>query len=295
MTSFVSVDLHARTTGPSLYRSILIKMYSSPLTCFPCGLSEKLICRSCPGWISTGSLVFLVVGNRYFIFLPELTHAVHVLLLSPLHILISDLQNLLISARFFLEPSCPKCSASTICFFSSWWTKVFPPKNRQPKRSLSSLNTGENSLGACSFWLLSIFNCSSFLCVNRGYVFKSTIYLSSEFFEFSYASAFFIFSSLSHDLLGYNVSSFLQNHKFSKQRYECYLLASAHHFCQYSTHVRALFKFSPCLCLPSVHWIQSIFHPSVLPVVSKNQFEVDWCYFVSPAVVHSSRHPHFSV
>ena len=118
LTSLVSVDLHIRTTGHLLYQSLLIRIYGFPVTSLVCSLAQKYIRISCPGLVKTGSLIFFIDGEWYFAFLPELLHAVPMLHLFLMSFLILDQQNVLLSASIFIEPGCPKSSASTICFFS---------------------------------------------------------------------------------------------------------------------------------------------------------------------------------
>ena len=79
MTSLALVDLHIRTTGRSLYRSIPIRLYGSPPKRFLCDLPEKLVHVSCPSLVKTDRLIFFVIGNCYFNFLLELIQAVYVL------------------------------------------------------------------------------------------------------------------------------------------------------------------------------------------------------------------------
>ena len=59
MTSFVSVDLHIRTTGHSLYRSIRVRMYGSPVRYLSSNSPEKSICIFCSGSANPGNLIFL--------------------------------------------------------------------------------------------------------------------------------------------------------------------------------------------------------------------------------------------
>ena len=118
MTSFVSVDLYIRTTGHLLYRSVPIRMYSSPVRYLLCNLRNKSICISWPDLDNVGSLIFSVDGNWYFNFLPEFQRAVHLLHLFLMSFFIPRHQDMLLAARIFVEPGCPKCIASITGLFS---------------------------------------------------------------------------------------------------------------------------------------------------------------------------------
>ena len=100
----------------------------------------------------------------YFIFSPELMHAVRVLHLSSLSSLIPYHQNMLLSASIFVEPGRPNCNASTTCFFNFPGITVFSPAINKQNRLVCLRKTEEKSSGACSFWLIlrHILSCSIF-------------------------------------------------------------------------------------------------------------------------------------
>ena len=89
-------------------------------------------------------------------------HAVLVLHLISMSFSIPDQQNKWLSASIFVEPGCPKCSAS--CLFSSSGNTILSPAISKRNRSVISLKTGENSSGALLFclFLTHIFICGSF-------------------------------------------------------------------------------------------------------------------------------------
>ena len=120
MISFASVDLHIRTTGLFPYRSIPITMYGLPVACLLESLPGKSFCFSCPGSVNTGGLIFLVDGNCYSKFLPELMHALQLMHLFSIYLLIADHQ---MSSVFGL---CYCCSRPA--FSSSWYVRsvAFP-------------------------------------------------------------------------------------------------------------------------------------------------------------------------
>ena len=171
-------------------------MVIRPVTRLLSSLPEKPICISCSGSVKTGSLIFLVDSNLYFKFLPQLMHAMHVVHLFSRSFLIPDHQNRLLSASIFVEPGCPKCSASTTCFFNSSGITILSPVRNKPNRLISSLKTGENSSGAHSLRLFCkrIFNCNSFRSTKVFWIrfFTSTKKFNSAFLRFSSASATFL-------------------------------------------------------------------------------------------------------
>ena len=153
MTSFVSVDLHIRTTNHLLNRSLPIRIYGSPVTCMLCDLQEKSFCISWPSSVNTGSFTFSANGKWYFQFLQEPMHAVHVLHLFLMSFLIPGHQNIMLSASISFEAGSPKCSARTTCYFSSAEIKILSPATSREKCSLIWLKTGEIFSGALSFCL----------------------------------------------------------------------------------------------------------------------------------------------
>ena len=70
--------------------------------------------------------------------------AIHVVHFSSMSFSISAHQNMLRSASIFVDPGCPKCSASTICFFNLSGTTTLSPANRKPNDSVSLVKTGKN-------------------------------------------------------------------------------------------------------------------------------------------------------
>ena len=141
MTYFVSVDLRIQTAGYLLYQSIPIGLYALPVTCLLCNLLKKSICIFCPGSVKAGNLIFSVDSNFYFIFLPELMHAVHVLHIFAISFSISDHQALLLCVSIFFEPVCPKCNASVTCLFKPAATTIVSPAKSKLNRSVISLKT----------------------------------------------------------------------------------------------------------------------------------------------------------
>ena len=120
MINFASVGLHSQTTGDLLWGSILIRMYSLPVTCLLCSLLEESIFISCPVSVNIGSLIVLHDGKYYFKIIPELKHALHLPHVVSLSFIILDHQKMLLCAGIFVEQGCPKRSASSNCFFNSW-------------------------------------------------------------------------------------------------------------------------------------------------------------------------------
>ena len=124
-TFLVPFDLHTQMTCYLLYQLIPIRIYGSPATSLLSSELEKSICISWPGWVNTGSLIFLVDGFCYFKLLPELMHAVHVRYLFLMSFFILDHQNKLPFVSIFVEHGWPKWSASTNCFFNSWGSQFY--------------------------------------------------------------------------------------------------------------------------------------------------------------------------
>ena len=151
MKSFVSIDLHIRTTGQLPFRSVPILLYGSPVTCLLCVLPEKSICIFCVGSVDTGSLVLPFDDSCHFDILSELMHAVHVLHLFSISFLIPDHQNTLLFASIFVESRCPKCSALTTCFFSSSEFTILSPAHIEPNCSICLLKNKETSSGFSLF------------------------------------------------------------------------------------------------------------------------------------------------
>ena len=104
-------------------------------------------------------------------------------------------QIMLLSASIFVEPVCPKCSASTTCLFISSWITILSPVENKSIRLVILLRTEEISSGALSFWLLRthIFRCSSFRPADVLFVRVFTSIMKLNFFRFSAASALFVF------------------------------------------------------------------------------------------------------
>ena len=59
-------------------------------------------------------------------------HALHVLHLFLTSFLVANPQNIMLSASIFIKPGCPKCTASTTCFFNSWVIRILSPANNKP-------------------------------------------------------------------------------------------------------------------------------------------------------------------
>ena len=156
-------------------------MYGSPVTHLISNLPEKSIRIYCSSSVNYSRLIFLVINNWYFIFPLQLTQAVHVLNFSPMSFRIPAQQNVLLSARTFVEPSCPKCSVSTTFPFSSSDITILSPANIKPIQSVSLVKTGENFLGAGSLWLIhrECFDCNNFASTELLWirVFKSSMNL----------------------------------------------------------------------------------------------------------------------
>ena len=140
-----------------------------------------------------------------------------VLHLSSMSFFIPDHQTILLSASIFVEPRCPKFSASTTCLFSSSGTTILSAANSKRNRLLISLKTKKNSSGALSFrlFLTHIISCN-----NSGSnevlwieVFRSSMKWKSVFFSNYlrlWCSSFSVFQS--HSWVEYNVPSFGRNH-----------------------------------------------------------------------------------
>ena len=143
--------------------------------------------------------------SSYFKFLPEHTLAVHVLDLFPMSFVNPDRLNKLLAASVFVQTGCRNCSASTTGFSSSLVISILSPTNRKPTSSVISLKSAERPSVALSFilFLTFIFSCSDFGSTDVLWirVFKSIIKLNSTFFNFSPASAFFVFLVLFLDMV----------------------------------------------------------------------------------------------
>ena len=107
MTSPASVDLHIRTTGHLLYRSIPIRMYDSPVTSLLCILPEEVICIFRPGSVNTGRLTFPVIGDWYSKIYRSSSKLRTDCIFSSISFRIPADQNMLDSASVFVDPGGP--------------------------------------------------------------------------------------------------------------------------------------------------------------------------------------------
>ena len=117
-------------------------------------------------------------------------NAVHVLHLFLISFLIRDHQQMLLSASTFVKPGCPKCSASTTCFFNYSGMKNL--STAKTAKSFGKLAENPRKIFGSPFYSKQIFNCNSFGSTEVSWirVFKSTMKWDSAFLRFSPASAF---------------------------------------------------------------------------------------------------------
>ena len=144
MSFFAPVDLHIRATSHLLYRSFLIRMYGSPVTCLLCSLLKNLLVflvqvQSIPvDWF----LLSKVIDNFNSYRNSGMICMYYTYLLCPF-----PSRNTKWLASILVEPGCQKSSASTIRFLNS------------------SEKTREKSSGAPSFTFFSV-GISSFATVS---------------------------------------------------------------------------------------------------------------------------------
>ena len=307
MTFLFSPDSHNQTTGHLLDRTILVRRYGSPVTSALCNSPEKSICVSCPVSVNTGDLIFFVDGNWYFKLLPELMHALHVLHLFSMSFFNPDYQIYCFFASIFVEPGCPKCSASTTCHSSSSGTTVLSPANSKPNCSVISLKTGDNSSAALSFclFLTNIFNCSNlgsteFLWIE---VFRSIMKLNSAFLIFFRLRCSSFSGFQSHGWRECYLSSFQRYHNLWGPRWKKWAKISPFHFPRCLIWVRICFVLLRCFSSLLIRawnsfWFVKFKITSALPVVfsiSEHKSQVACGHFVSPSLVRSSGELYFSI
>ena len=138
LTFFLSIDLTFWVTGHLLCRLIPIKIFVPPVTCLICNLPEKS--NASLFEVRSVTVVWFFRQRQlvlYFVNGTLVRIACAVLFFRCPSSFRTN--KLFFPASIYVEPGCPKYSASSTCLFSSSETTMLSPAISKPNRSVISL------------------------------------------------------------------------------------------------------------------------------------------------------------